>query len=56
MTIGEFPAGLKYAMNLIGINVGPTKMPLPALKEEERNNVEEMLRESRLVTLKATAG
>jgi 4-hydroxy-tetrahydrodipicolinate synthase len=55
MTVGEFPGGLKYAMNLIGIDVGATKIPLPPLKEEERKKVEQLLRESHLVSLKATA-
>lgn len=53
MTVGEFPSGLKYAMNLIGLNVGPAKTPLPSLNESERAKVENLLQESRLVSIRA---
>lgn len=55
MTVGEFPAGLKHAMNLIGLNVGPAKTPLPPLKEAERVKVEKLLQESHLVSIRAAA-
>jgi 4-hydroxy-tetrahydrodipicolinate synthase len=55
MTIGEFPAGLKYAMNLIGLNVGPAKTPLPPLNDDEKARVEKLLRDSKLVSLKGSA-
>jgi 4-hydroxy-tetrahydrodipicolinate synthase len=55
MTVGEFPSGLKYAMNFIGIDVGPAKVPLSPLKDSEREKLEGLLRESHTESLKPTA-
>jgi 4-hydroxy-tetrahydrodipicolinate synthase len=43
--IGEFPAGLKEVMNLIGISVGRPKAPLPQLSVEERHEARRILAE-----------
>ncbi|MHB1908453.1 MAG: dihydrodipicolinate synthase family protein [Nitrososphaerales archaeon] len=41
--VGKFPSGLKYAMNSIGLDVGPAKDPLPDLTQEEKKQVKDYL-------------
>jgi 4-hydroxy-tetrahydrodipicolinate synthase len=43
--VGQFPAGLKEAMNMIGISVGGLRAPLPRLSQNERNEVRKILKE-----------
>ena len=47
--IGRFPAGLKAAMNMVGMPVGNVKRPLQGLTEAEQNSVAGFLRESGLI-------
>lgn len=47
--IGRFPAGLKAAMNIVGMPVGDVKRPLQSLTEAEQNTVTGFLRESGLI-------
>ena len=42
--VGRYPAGLKEAMNLIGMPVGPLKAPLQALSVADKRIVAELLR------------
>jgi len=44
MGVGVFPAGLKYAMDLMGFRVGGTKDPVPPLQPEERKLVKAILK------------
>jgi 4-hydroxy-tetrahydrodipicolinate synthase len=46
--LGKFPSGLKAAMNLLGLNVGPAKTPLPPLDESEKSHVRELLKQAGL--------
>jgi 4-hydroxy-tetrahydrodipicolinate synthase len=46
---GKFPAGLKEAMNLIGINVGGVRSPLPDLDGNEKATVKELLGQAGLL-------
>ncbi|MGP8125889.1 MAG: 4-hydroxy-tetrahydrodipicolinate synthase [Nitrososphaerales archaeon] len=43
MAVGQFPAGLKEAMNLSGCRVGGTKDPVPSLLPEEKKTVRAIL-------------
>ena len=47
--IGRFPAGLKAAMNMVGMPVGDVKRPLQGLTEAEQSTVAGFLRESGLI-------
>jgi 4-hydroxy-tetrahydrodipicolinate synthase len=49
--LGRFPAGLKATMNLIGLDVGPPKSPLPVLNENEKSQVRELLGSSGLTPI-----
>lgn len=49
ISIGRFPAGLKAAMNIVGMPVGDVKRPLQGLTEAEQNTVAGFLRESGLI-------
>jgi len=42
--VGKYPAALKEAMNLIGMQVGPLKEPLQRLSTAEKRRVAELLR------------
>ena len=42
--VGKYPAALKEAMNLIGMQVGPLKEPLQQLSTAEKRRVAELLR------------
>jgi 4-hydroxy-tetrahydrodipicolinate synthase len=44
--VGKFPAGLKEAMNLMGVPVGGPKEPLPRLTTEEVGAVRRFLKEA----------
>jgi len=46
MGVGQFPAGLKEAMNLSGIKVGGPREPVPPLLPEERTRVKALLAEA----------
>jgi 4-hydroxy-tetrahydrodipicolinate synthase len=46
ISVGKFPAGLKEAMNLIGIPVGRPNEPLPVLSSEEVEIVKHYLRQA----------
>src|SRR5579872_2217379 len=48
MGVGKFPSGLKEIMNMIGLNVGPAKAPLPVLDEAEKSSVRELINSSEL--------
>ncbi len=47
--VGRFPAGLKEAMQMIGMPVGAVKSPLQPLTSDERKRVAGLLREAGLV-------
>ena len=47
--IGRFPAGLKAAMNIVGMPVGDVKRPLQGLTEAEQSTVAGFLKESGLI-------
>lgn len=49
ISVGRFPAGLKEAMRIVGMPVGPVKSPLQGLTEDERKNVAGFLRETGLL-------
>lgn len=42
--LGKFPSGLKHAMNLLGLEVGPAKAPLPPVTEAEKRQIEEAVK------------
>ncbi len=47
--VGKFPAGLKEAMRMVGMDVGGVKRPLQSLTGDERKSVAGYLRESGLL-------
>jgi 4-hydroxy-tetrahydrodipicolinate synthase len=49
ISVGRFPAGLKEAMRMVGMPVGPVKSPLQGLTEDERKSVAGFLRETGLL-------
>jgi 4-hydroxy-tetrahydrodipicolinate synthase len=46
MSVGQFPAGVKEAMKLLGIDVGGTKPPVLPLNPEEKRRVKGILTEA----------
>ncbi len=53
VSMGRFPSGLKETMNLLGLNVGPVKQPLPPLNENEKLVVRNLLTASKMIKLTA---
>jgi len=48
-SLGSFPVVLKEALNLIGIPVGTTRLPIQALTEEKRKALKKILEEMGLI-------